>query len=139
MMHMTYFEKSIENFLEQLEFDVDFYNVFYTSDLQDLAKDFLSSYDIEITEGCDYRNDKNSNGHYYCDIASERADSQVDIYYSDLWGKAPKFQYWIEDAINEFWFDKSRGMIGLFQMGQYLYYSQLSWYILNKLVDYAQA
>ena len=139
MMHMTYFEKSIENFLHQLEFDADFYNVFYTSDLQDLAKDFLSSYDIEITEGCDYRNDKTQNGRYYCDIASERADSQVDIYNCDLWKKAPDFQYWIEDAINDFWFDKSRGMIGLFQMGQYLYYSQFSWFILDKLADYAKA
>lgn len=101
-MHMTYFEKSIENFLKQLKFDTDFYDVSTSSQLLEYATDFLSSYDIEITEGCDYRNDKNSNGHYYCDIASERADSQVDIYNCDLWKKAPDFQYWIEDAINDF-------------------------------------
>lgn len=101
-MHMTYFEKSIENFLEQLEFDSDFYGVLTNSELLEFAKDFLSSYDIEIIEGCDYRNDQNQSGHYCCDLASEWADSQVDIYNSDLWEKAPKFQLWNEDALNEF-------------------------------------
>lgn len=102
MTHMTYFEKTIENFLNQLEFYVDFYDVLSGSQLKDYTKDFLSSYDIEITEGCDYRNDKNDSGRYYCDIAGERADSQIDIYYCDLWEKAPKFQYRIEEAINSF-------------------------------------
>lgn len=101
-MHMTYFEKSVENFLEQLVFDFDFYDVLSSSELQDYTRDFLSSYDIEIAEGCDYRNDQNQSGHYFCDMASERADSQVDIYNADLWEKASKFQCWIEDAINEF-------------------------------------
>ena len=113
-MHMTYFEKSIENFLEQLEFDSDFYGVLTNSELLELAKDFLWSYD-------------------------EWADSQVDIYNSDLWEKAPKFQLWNEDALNEFWFDKSRGMIGIFQMWQYLFYSRLAGHILNNLSDYASA
>ena len=139
MMHMTYFEKSIENFLNQLEFDVDFYDVLSGSQLMDYTRDFISSYDIEITEGCDYRNDKNDSGRYYCDIASERADSQIDIYNSDLWEKAPKFQCRIEEAINSFWFDKSNWLTHLFQMGQYLYYSQLSWYVLDKLAEYVNA
>ena len=56
---MTYSEKSTENFLKQLEFDTDFYDVLTTSELLEFTKDFLSSYDIEITEGCDYRNDQN--------------------------------------------------------------------------------
>ncbi len=121
---MTYSEKSIENFLEQLEFDSDFYGVLTNSELLEFTKDFLSSYNIEITEGnselleftkdflssynikinegCDYRNDQNQSGPYYCDLASEWADSQVDIYNSDLWEKAPKFQWWNEDALNEF-------------------------------------
>jgi hypothetical protein len=89
---MTYFEKSIENFIKQLEFDTDFYDVLTTCELLEFTKDFLSNYDIEIIEGCDYRNDQNKDGHYYCDLASEFADSMVDIYNSDLWGKAPKFQ-----------------------------------------------
>ena len=98
---MTYSEKSIENFLEQLAFDSDFYDVLTTSELLEYAKDFLQSYDITIVEGCDYRNDQNQEGHY-CDLASEWADSQVDIYNSDLWEKAPMFQRWIDDALNEF-------------------------------------
>ncbi|HRE76378.1 MAG TPA: hypothetical protein PLL09_01005 [Flavobacterium sp.] len=57
---MTYFEKSTENFLKQLEFcDTDFYDVLTNSQLLEYANDFLSSYEIEITEGCDYRNDQN--------------------------------------------------------------------------------
>jgi hypothetical protein len=98
---MTYFEKSIENFLEQLAFDSDFYDVYSHSQLLEYAQDFLQSYNINIVES-DYRNDQNQDGNYYCDLASEWADSQVDIYNSDLWEKAPKFQWWIEDAINDF-------------------------------------
>ena len=81
---------------------MDFYDVLSGPQLMDYTRDFISSYDIVIAEGCDYRNDKNDSGRYYCDIASERADSQIDIYDCDLWEKAPKFQCRIEDAINEF-------------------------------------
>lgn len=56
---MTYPRKSIENFLEQLAFDTDFYDVLTSSELLEFTKDFLSNYNIEITEGCDYRNDQN--------------------------------------------------------------------------------
>ena len=135
---MIYFEKSIEYFLEKLAFDSDFYDVYSHSQLLEYAQDFIQSYEINIVEG-DYRNDQNKEGHYYCDLASEWADSQVDIYNSDLWEKAPKFQWWIEEAINDFWFDKSRGMTGLLQIGQYLYYSALAWDILNSLADYVKA
>lgn len=99
---MTYFEKSIEKFLKHLAFDSDFYNVYSHSQLLEYAQDFLQSYDITIVNGSDYRNNQTDNGYYYCDLASEWADSQVDIYNSDLWEKAPKFQWWIEDAINDF-------------------------------------
>ena len=99
---MIYFEKSIEYFLEKLAFDSDFYEVYSHSQLLEYAQDFIQSYEISIDEGCDYRNDQTDNRHYYCDLASEWADSQVDIYNSDLWEKAPKFQWWIEEAINDF-------------------------------------
>lgn len=100
---MTYPRKSIEHFLdEHLTFDTDFYDVLTTSELLEFAKEFLSNYNIEITEGCDYRNDQNKDGNYYCDLASEYADRQVDVYYGSLWEKAPKFQWWTEDALNEF-------------------------------------
>lgn len=56
---MTYPRKSIENFLEQLTFDTDFYDVLTTCELLEFTKDFLSNYNIEITEGSDYRNDQN--------------------------------------------------------------------------------
>ena len=98
---MIYFEKSIEYFLEKLAFYSDFYDVYSHSQLLEYAQDFIQSYEINIVEG-DYRNDQNKEGHYYCDLASEWADSQVDIYNSDLWEKAPKFQWWIEEAINDF-------------------------------------
>ena len=98
---MIYFEKSIEYFLEKLAFDSDFYDVYSHSQLLEYAQDFIQSYEINIVEG-DYRNDQNKEGHYYCDLASEWADSLVDIYNSDLWEKAPKFQWWIEEAINDF-------------------------------------
>ena len=38
---MTYFEKSTENFLKQLAFDSDFYDVYSKSELLEYAKDFL--------------------------------------------------------------------------------------------------
>lgn len=98
---MTY-KKTIGNFLEQLEFDADFYDIHSEQELLEQAKYFLDEYDIEIKKDCDYRNDQNENGWYYCDVASERADSQVDIYNHDLWEKAKDFQYFIEDVLNEF-------------------------------------
>jgi len=100
---MTYPRKSIAHFLdEHLTFDTDFYDVLTTSELLEFTKEFLSNYNIEITEDCDYRNDQNKDGNYYCDLASEYADRQVDVYYGSLWEKAPKFQWWIDDALNEF-------------------------------------
>ena len=123
---MTYFEKTTTNFLKQLEFEIDYYDVYSKEELTEQARYFLDAYEITINENCDYRNDQNEDGHYYCDVASEWADSMVDIYNSDLWEKAPKFQWWIQDAIDEFDYDKKRGIIGLFQMGQYLYYSRFA-------------
>lgn len=102
---MTYTEKTIENFLGELHFDDDFY-----IDLEDspicFATDFLESYSIDVETDCDYRNDQNEDGHYYCDLASERADSQVEIYYNDLWKSAPKFQDYINDGLEQFDYDK---------------------------------
>ncbi len=99
---MTYFEKSTENFLKQLEFDTDFYDVHTQQELLQYTADFLDEYDIEIKEGCDYRNDQSENRWSYCDLASERAQSMVDIYHSDLRENAKRFQYFIEEAINDF-------------------------------------
>ena len=62
IMHMSYFEKTTENFLNQLEFDADFYDVFSTQELIQHAGYFLDAYDVIIKESCDYGNDQNENG-----------------------------------------------------------------------------
>lgn len=78
------------------------------------------------TEESDLWNDKNKNLNYFCDMASEWADKEVDIYYNDLYKKAGIFSYYVEEAIGEFGFDKERGFVGLLQSGQYLFYSQFA-------------
>ncbi len=134
---MTYQKKNIKNFLEQLEFEDDFYDAYYfDAELQELAQDFLESYDISCKKDCDYRNDQNDEGHYYCDLSTERSDSKVDIYNANLRKTASNFEYFIQDALEEFGYDKKRGIIGTFQMGQYLYYSRFSAYVLNQLETY---
>jgi len=52
-------------------------------------------------ESCDFWNDKNDNANYYCDLSSEWADNQVDIYNHDLWEKAKDFSEWTEQALSE--------------------------------------
>jgi hypothetical protein len=137
---MTYQEKNLTSFLDQLAFDDDFYDVYYSDEtLQELAKDFLDTYAIPFDENCDYRNGQNDEGNYYCDMASERADSQVDIYNARLRKTAPDFQYFIQEALEEFGYDQKRGIIGTFQMGQYLYYSRFAGYVLNQLETYMKA
>lgn len=56
---MTYFEKTTKNFLKQLEFDVDLYDVYAKQELLQHAEYFLDTYDITVKECCDYRNDQN--------------------------------------------------------------------------------
>lgn len=136
---MSYFIKTTESFLKQLQFDADFYDVYSKEELLQHADYLLDACDITIKEGCDYWIDQNENEHYYCDLASEWAGSMIDIYHSDLWEKAPKFQCYIEEAINDFWFDKSRSLTDIFEMGQYLYYDWLAGYVLNQLTDYVKA
>jgi|GEM_PF-3464965 len=133
---MTTVEKSMKDFLENVQFETEFYDVYSEDELYELSEDFLKSYDISLQSECDYRNDQNEDGHYYCDLASERADGQVDIYNYELRKKAGKFSEFIEEALSEFGYNKKRGIIGTFQMGQYLYYSRLSGYLLNELGSY---
>ena len=136
---MTYKNNTLSHFLEQLIFEDDFYDVYNDDHLHDLAFDFLDSYNITLKKNCDYRNEQTENGDYYCDIASERADSQVDIYNANLRKSASDFEYFIQDALEEFGFQKERGIIGVFQMGQYLYYSRFAYFILNQLETYMKA
>lgn len=78
------------------------------------------------TEESDLWNDKNKNLNYFCDMASEWADREVDIYNNDLYRKSATFASYVDDAIEEFGFNKERGFIGLLQSGQYLFYSQVA-------------
>lgn len=68
---------------------------------------------------CDY-----SDG-YICDIIAEMADSNVDIYNSDLWNWAKENEEWIGEAISNglYSFESSRDfdLMRLFQAGQYEY------------------
>ncbi|NMR34948.1 hypothetical protein HIO71_12200 [Chryseobacterium aquaticum] len=98
---MTYFEKTTENFLKQLQFDADFYDVYSKEELLQHASYFLDAYEITVKHGCNYL-DQDENGHYFCDLASERADSMIDIYHSLLWKNAYKFHDFIDEAIDEF-------------------------------------
>lgn len=43
-----------------------------------------SNYPTYLQENNDFWNDQNQNGHYFCDLISEWADSQVDIYYYNI-------------------------------------------------------
>ena len=133
---MTTRKKSLNDFLENLNFGIEFYDVYGDDELYELAEDFIKSYEIQLQNDCDYWNSQNDDGHYYCDLASEQADAQVDIYNYELRKKAGVFSEFIEEALCEFGYDKTRGIIGTFQLGQDLYYSRVSGHILSELGKY---
>lgn len=75
-----------------------------------------------------------------CDIITELADSEVDIYNSDLLKWAGDNSSYIDDAINEFGTEKT-DFYKIIQMGQYLYYNEelndnINDYILVYAYDY---
>lgn len=79
-------------------------------ELSDISNIFIGSYDTG----------------YIDDAIAECADNQVDIYYSDLWDWANGNEGYIDDAIDEFGWNKEKGIIGAIQMGQYkMYYDEL--------------
>lgn len=62
------------------------------------------------------------NDGYICDIISKISDSDVDIYYSDLFEWAKDNWSYIDDACREFGMPDSKDsniIIKLIQMGQY--------------------
>ena len=85
----------------------------------------------------DFWNDQNLNWHYFCDLISERADSEVDIYNDNLWESAPIFREYSERAIEEWMIDtKNVDLIKIFQVWQYMFYNELWNNILNKCEEF---
>lgn len=125
-------KKTLAKVLEAIEFDKDLYDVYTHDELLEFASDFIETYWIELATDCDYWNDENDDWNYYCDMSSERADSQVDIYHNDLREKARDFKYFIEEARDEFW-PSDDWLERDFMMWQYLYYSRLANDVLNTL------
>ena len=69
---------------------------------------------VDISSFCDY-----SDCYYIDDVIHELADSNVSIYYNDLfdWLK-DNFSY-VDDAINEYGLPENPSIINQIQMGQY--------------------
>lgn len=84
--------------------------------------DFLERYTLEDETADSLR-----------DSIWEYADWQVDIYNYDLWKKAEMYSEYIENYIDEFDFDKTRGIIWVFQGWQYLFWHALAYEIVDAL------
>ncbi len=140
-MKTTTIDTSYNHLIDKIyeNIDTDCFGVI--SDERITIENFLQYCGIEkikdiqeyIKEKNDFWDDKTKDGRYWCDIASEWADNEVDIYNQDLFETAWQFSEWIEEALEEFGFDKKRGLIGVLQAGQYLFYSRLASEILSIL------
>lgn len=108
---------------------------------------FLSDYGVEAEDLREYKeqnndfwNDGDKDGRCWCDIAQEQADGVCSIYNYTLWQEAPILSDYIEEALNEFGFEgcgvKERGIIGIFQMGQYHFYSGFYNEVLSNIKKY---
>lgn len=77
--------------------------------MNDLSVDFASDYDLQTSS-------------YFCDLFCEYADSQVDIYNSDLFEWCKNNLEYVEEAVAEFGIDeKNFDLMRLVQSGQFLY------------------
>ena len=113
--------------------------------VENQVSDFLDYLDINAEnlkqykeENNDFWNDKLKDDRYFCDVANEWADSQIEIYNYTLWQESPILSEYIEEALQEFGFDKDRGLIGVFQMGQYQFYTQIANEVLEGLREYVE-
>ena len=115
----------------------------------DYIVDFLNNYFIKESEmigynkeNNDFWNNLNNNGSYWCDIATEWADSMADLYSSDLWDKAQIFSEYITEALDEFGVDgcgiKKGGIEKLLMAGQYTFYNAFTNNILTGLKEYSE-
>ena len=101
---------SIADFVWEYEFSSEFYWVEERgrNELEEMVKDFFESYDVQdedlakyAEEGNDFWNDKTKEGYYWCDISSEWADSQVDIYYADMYKSVWDYSDRVEERLEE--------------------------------------
>lgn len=77
--------------------------------MNDLSVDFASDYDITTSA-------------YLSDLFNEYADSQIYIYYSDLFEWCKDNYEYVEEAVAEFGVDsKNFDFIGIIRSGQFLY------------------
>lgn len=89
----------------------------------------------------DFHNDQNDQGAYFCDLAHEWADNQVDIYYCDIWSNAGRFQHFSEEYCFQFGSEcasqaiKDGGVSRLLQQIQYTAYSNFAYRVLSLLND----
>ena len=100
--------------------------------VSELRKD-LVYYDVQ-QQFCEYDNG------YICDIISEIADRNIDIYNCDLFEWAKKHWEEIDYACQEFGMPDSKDtniIIKLIQQGQFYYYEQLLYeYLDNTLLNF---
>ena len=77
--------------------------------MNDLSVDFASDYDLNTSS-------------YLSDLFNEYADSQVDIYYSDLFEWCKHNYEYVEEAVAEFGIDsRNFDFIEIIRSGQFLY------------------
>ena len=79
------------------------------------------------------------NSEYICDIVTEIANNNVDIYNSDLWNWAKDNEDWIEAAISNGLYSiesSNFDLIALFQAGQYQYYISDLYEHLDDIIKY---
>lgn len=120
-------EKSTELFFKTLSLEKD--------DL-DMVKHFFLEMNIQVKEGCDYRNDTNEDWDYYCDLVSEYADRFVDVYINNLIKNLWKFRDETYEALEQFGFNKEKWLTWVLMQGQYFYYENLLSQALNDFATY---
>lgn len=97
----------------------------YDEIIENLKDDLKFCYGTDIT---------NYDSGYICDVFSEIADSNVDIYTSDLfeWGK--NNLWYIDEATKEF--GNPNDIIRQIQQGQYYAYEQELYEYMNEIIKY---
>ncbi len=77
-----------------------------------------------------------SGGTYLGDAITEVADSNINIYYNELWETAPDIKEYIEEGLEEGLVDttSSVDLMKIFQVGEYKYYTALLYENLENII-----